>query len=293
MEINIHLDRRAILPKINQFFLMKKVYLLIGLIGAFSIFAFGTTVLAGDFGLSETAGAAKLDTYGDSVPTIAGNVIGTLLSMISVLFFVLVLYGGILWMTARGSSETTEKALNTIIAATIGIIIVIGAYALTNFVFKLGTNTGGGGPPLAGADARCGNGIIEGGEQCDGDDECTATCTCTTPDCGGNTGGDTAGDTGSCAELISCTDIMTSDDDQSVAGCMEAADLGLCVYQMCDEDDTVCQTSGVAQFNSAGEVGFYWQCLDDPNGGCAKFNENMCEQSSVQGNRGEYCEWEN
>ncbi|HRH23446.1 MAG TPA: hypothetical protein PK295_02355 [Candidatus Magasanikbacteria bacterium] len=124
---------------------MKKVYVIIGLIAAFSIFILGTKIVLADesFGLKATAEAAKLDTYGDDVPTIAGNIIGTLLSMISVLFFVLVLYGGILWMTARGSSETTEKALNTIIAATIGIIIVIGAYALTNFVFKLGRNTGG------------------------------------------------------------------------------------------------------------------------------------------------------
>ncbi len=121
---------------------MRRAYIIAGIGVVVLIFALGTTVLAGNFGLDETAGAAKLDTYGNSVPTIAGNVIGTLLSMISVLFFVLVLYGGILWMTARGSSEQTEKALNTIIAATIGIIIIIGAYALTNFVFKLGANTG-------------------------------------------------------------------------------------------------------------------------------------------------------
>ena len=123
---------------------MKKIYILVGFIMAFSVFTTGTIVFAEDYGLSETAGAAKLNTNG-SVPTIAGNIIGGLLSMISVLFFVLVLYGGILWMTARGNSERTEKALDTIIAATIGIIIIMGAYALTNFVFKVGTNTGSSG----------------------------------------------------------------------------------------------------------------------------------------------------
>ncbi len=118
------------------------------------------TVMAANFGLDETAGAAGLTGYGNSVPTIAGNIIGTLLSMISVLFFVLVLYGGILWMTARGNSEQTGKALNTIIGATIGIIIVMGAYALTNFVFQLGGNAGGGGgnttpTPTPTAQGRC------------------------------------------------------------------------------------------------------------------------------------------
>jgi len=102
-------------------------------------------VVFASFGLNETAGAAGLTGYGNSVPKIVGNVIGTLLSMISVLFFVLVLYGGILWMTARGNSDQTGKALNTIIGATIGIVIVMGAYALTNFVFQLGGNTGNGG----------------------------------------------------------------------------------------------------------------------------------------------------
>lgn len=122
---------------------MRKFYFLSGIAVALGVFLIGSATFASNFGLDETAGAAGLTKYGNSVPTIAGNVIGTLLSMISVLFFVLVLYGGILYMTARGSSETTEKAINTIIAATIGIVIIIGAYALTNFVFKLGSNTGG------------------------------------------------------------------------------------------------------------------------------------------------------
>jgi hypothetical protein len=144
---------------------MKKVYVLIGFIAAFSIFILGTNVVLADesFGLNKTAESAGLVKYGNDVPTIAGNIIGTLLSMISVLFFVLVLYGGILWMTARGSSETTEKALNTIIAATIGIIIVIGAYALTNFVFKLGANTGGPSPSAPKVIACC---IQNGGNTC-------------------------------------------------------------------------------------------------------------------------------
>ncbi len=125
--------------------IMKKFLFIVGIAIAFSIFALGTATFAQNFGLDETAGSAGLKGYGNSVPTIAGNIIGTLLSMISVLFFVLVLYGGIVWMTARGNSELTTKAMDTIIAAVIGIIIIMGAYALTNFVFKLGgTNTGGG-----------------------------------------------------------------------------------------------------------------------------------------------------
>ena len=46
-------------------------------------------------------------------------------------------------MTARGKEEQSKKALNAITAAIIGLIIVIGAYAITAFVFN--SVDGGGG----------------------------------------------------------------------------------------------------------------------------------------------------
>jgi len=105
-----------------------------------------TTAFAG-YGLGETAGAADLITVGGAsdVQTLIGNVIGTALSLISVVFFALMLYGGFMWMTARGNTDQTRKAMDTIIAAVIGITVVLGAYALTRFVFtSLGSgNTAG------------------------------------------------------------------------------------------------------------------------------------------------------
>ena len=98
---------------------------------------------ASDYGLNATAGAAALDTKRD-VPTIVGNVLGAALSMIGVLFFALMVYGGLLWMTARGNEETTKKAMNTILAAIIGLVIIFAAYAITTFVFK----SVGGTPPV-------------------------------------------------------------------------------------------------------------------------------------------------
>jgi hypothetical protein len=116
--------------------LKKKIaYLFIALLGTLTI---GITVaFAGDYGLGATGQAANLKDAagGGSVPEIIGNVIGVGLSLISVLFFILMLYGGLLWMTARGKTEQTTKALDTIIAAVIGIVIILGAYALTQFVF--------------------------------------------------------------------------------------------------------------------------------------------------------------
>jgi hypothetical protein len=111
---------------------------------------------SGDYGLTETAGAAGLPSE-TSLPTIVGNVIGTALSMIGVLFFVLMVYGGVLWMTARGDETVAKKALGTIIAASIGMVIILASYALTNFVFSTVAGGGGGGgePTTSQDDSEC------------------------------------------------------------------------------------------------------------------------------------------
>ncbi|HPV70549.1 MAG TPA: hypothetical protein PKY08_01440 [Candidatus Magasanikbacteria bacterium] len=56
------------------------------------------------------------------------------LSIIGVIFFVLMFYGGYLWMTARGDSKIAEKAKDIIIMAVIGLVIVVLAYAISKFV---------------------------------------------------------------------------------------------------------------------------------------------------------------
>ena len=98
------------------------------------------------YGLDVTAGAAKLPKIGD-LPTIIGNVLGTALSLISVIFFGLMIYGGFMWMTARGNDEQAKKALNTVFSAIIGIIIVMAAYAITTFVFDSIRSAGATPPP--------------------------------------------------------------------------------------------------------------------------------------------------
>ena len=104
-----------------------------------------TPVLAqDDYGLSVTAGTAKLTQFGGNLPTLIGTVLGTALSLVGVLFFALMLYGGITWMLAHGNAEQEKKALGTITAAIIGILIVLGSYALTTFVLGSVKSAGGG-----------------------------------------------------------------------------------------------------------------------------------------------------
>jgi hypothetical protein len=71
------------------------------------------------------------------LPNTIGNLINLLLSFIGVIFFILMLAAGILWMTSRGNEEKTTQAVQIIYAAIVGIIIVMGSYALTRFVFRV------------------------------------------------------------------------------------------------------------------------------------------------------------
>lgn len=66
-----------------------------------------------------------------------GVIIGALLSFIGVLFMILIIYGGLLWMTARGNDQQVEKAKKLIIQAIIGLVIVLSAYAITSVIGQI------------------------------------------------------------------------------------------------------------------------------------------------------------
>ncbi len=81
------------------------------------------------------AQVAKPDSeYKNFISTKTGQVIGLVLSFIGVLFFGLMIYAGILWMTAAGNDQQISQSKNLLVNATIGIIIVFAAYAITVFL---------------------------------------------------------------------------------------------------------------------------------------------------------------
>jgi hypothetical protein len=63
-----------------------------------------------------------------------GRVIKIALSFLGVVFFILMLFGGFLWMTAAGSEEQVGRAKKLIIAAVTGILIVLTSYAISYFI---------------------------------------------------------------------------------------------------------------------------------------------------------------
>jgi hypothetical protein len=63
-------------------------------------------------------------------------IITAVYGLIGVIFFILIIYGGILWMTASGNDSQVGKAQKIIQRAAIGLFIVVLAYAITYFILK-------------------------------------------------------------------------------------------------------------------------------------------------------------
>lgn len=69
-----------------------------------------------------------------SVAQITGTAIKAFLSLLGVIFIILMVLAGYNWMTAAGDEQKVEKAKETIKRAIIGLVIVLGAFAITQFV---------------------------------------------------------------------------------------------------------------------------------------------------------------
>lgn len=95
-------------------------------------------LLAIQTGLETTANVAGLrtdDTVTDPA-VIIGSIVGVALSLVGVVFLVLMVYGGYIWMTAGGDAEKIKKAQTLIRNALIGLVIVTAGYIITSFVLE-------------------------------------------------------------------------------------------------------------------------------------------------------------
>ena len=101
-------------------------------------YGLNTTIKAGDASSSVLTKAFSVKAVGADagafLSTRLGSIIGTLLSFLGVIFMVLVIYAGVLWMTARGAEAQVDKAKDILVNAIIGLILVLAAYAITAFV---------------------------------------------------------------------------------------------------------------------------------------------------------------
>lgn len=113
-------------------------------VAALGIFLLPISAFAQD-SAADVASAAGLGTQ--SILTTIGTIISVVLGLVGVIFLLLLIYSGFVWMTAGGDEEKIKKAKRILINATVGIIITFSAYAIAAFIMNAigdatGTNEG-------------------------------------------------------------------------------------------------------------------------------------------------------
>ena len=90
-------------------------------------------ISAKNTGVNETAGAAGLP-MGENLPGLIGDIVGSVLGVLGTVFLLIIVIGGIMWMTSGGNEDQVRKSKSTITAAAIGLIVVFLSYALARFI---------------------------------------------------------------------------------------------------------------------------------------------------------------
>lgn len=79
-------------------------------------------------------GGALGSTGGATLPVLIGRGINVLLGVLGIVFVVLVVYAGFLYLTDQGEGKNVAKAKTLLTNSVIGIVIIVAAYAIANFV---------------------------------------------------------------------------------------------------------------------------------------------------------------
>ena len=70
----------------------------------------------------------------DPIKVVTG-VVQAVFSLVGLIFFIFMFYGGYQWFVAQGNEEKVTVARKTLMTASIGLIVVVGSFSITNFIF--------------------------------------------------------------------------------------------------------------------------------------------------------------
>ncbi len=118
---------------------MRKLVALAVLLVSLSLPLFAFAQLSPDgSGLKTTGDTAYGRDYSpeelDAATFIGTFIIRPVLGFTGVIFLVLMVYAGFLWMTSAGDSKRVEKAKQILTTAVIGAVIMASAYVITNTI---------------------------------------------------------------------------------------------------------------------------------------------------------------
>lgn len=86
--------------------------------------------------MGQASGTYSGETDEESIVRSIAGVIGFVLGLLGIIFVILIIYSGLMWMTAGGKEQQVEDAKKIIIRATIGVIIILASYAITWYVME-------------------------------------------------------------------------------------------------------------------------------------------------------------
>ena len=104
--------------------------------------------------ISRAAGAGTYQKPQDLI----GAGINAALAIVGLIFLILMIYAGYLWLTSHGEEEPIKKAQKIIASSIIGFVLVASAYAVTVFVGKR-FEVGGGGTASESCEGKKGPGV--------------------------------------------------------------------------------------------------------------------------------------
>lgn len=119
---------------------MKKTLVVIAVLTLIvPVFVFASVAYAQPIGLNYAANLGLAST--DQDPRImAVNVVKFLMTFLGIIAVTVILLGGFKWMTASGNDDKVQEAKKLIMAGVIGLVIILSAYAIVQYIIS--TTTG-------------------------------------------------------------------------------------------------------------------------------------------------------
>ncbi|MBU0981705.1 pilin [Patescibacteria group bacterium] len=99
---------------------------------------FATSLISSDDNISAISGATGGE--GD-IKSLAKTILNFFLGFLGFVATVMVIYGGVLYVTSAGNEENVQKAKKILMYAVVGIVIILISFALINTI--LGAGLGG------------------------------------------------------------------------------------------------------------------------------------------------------
>lgn len=124
--------------------LIKQVLLVFGLmVGALALTSFLPGIAnAALLGTGDNPASVAEETGGEgSLRALALRMVNYFLTFLGVVAVIMIIYGGVTYVTAAGKDEAVGNAKKIIIYALVGIIIVLLSFAAVNTILGAGTGT--------------------------------------------------------------------------------------------------------------------------------------------------------